>query len=598
MGPDFNATMPTLRLIPRVFEDELLASYWARVAALHCFNSKRATASMAWEERWRNVGVRLPTNVLAFWTRAGHHALPTAQDWILLHTLFPIYACALPINRQLSLSSKMMLGGSGPVTPCLPLLASDRQRFAVLVCAQCERQDTERWGTSIWHRSHNSPGVSVCLTHAQPLERLLIMSDPPRRLPVLQVGDEIGLSDIRLAKAYVDLLELTPAEILGYRSKLRIRANELLGRPANSVIKFERVAEHLVSTFASDWGVKSLEAVTGRRDDACNAVAAIFASRPKVHPLWVALLTACLAPEKQTETEVPKVVETRFSDAALLDHLRNGLSLTEVSRKTNADVSTLSCLARANGLKFRFRPSKMKADSLHAMLALLSTGEPVEDIGSRCSVSVETVYRVLRSHPDIAARRDALHFAADRANRREQWGGLGMGAPSATRTELRKLAPGLWTWLYRHDREWLRDSVKDRVCRERCTGRPRRRRLPSNVSSPPELIADMHFLSQELSLRTESPNLSKTRLQQQVGVSSIPVAGVSQPSETPGQFVQRRLASALAQLLRDGETISAWKVLRRSRLRATTVESVGVALEEWTQRALRGELASTGNALR
>ena len=243
MDYDFDATLPALRLVPRVFDDELLASYWNRVTALHCFNSKRVTTSMAWEERWRNVGVRLPTNVLAFWTRAGHRVLPTAQDWLFLHTMFPVYACALPIDRQRSLSSKLMLGGNGPVVPSLSLLASDRQRFSVLVCSRCEEEDIERWGTSVWRRSHNSPGVSVCLDHSRPLERLLLRSDPPRRLPVLQAGDEIGLSDIRLAKAYVDLLQLTPAELLAFATNLRARANAFLGRAPESAVNSGRVGD-------------------------------------------------------------------------------------------------------------------------------------------------------------------------------------------------------------------------------------------------------------------------------------------------------------------------------------------------------------------
>lgn len=589
MDYDFDATLPALRLVPRVFDDELLASYWNRVTALHCFSSKRVTTSMAWEERWRNVGVRLPTNVLAFWTRAGHRVLPTAQDWLFLHTMFPVYACALPIDRQRSLSSKLMLGGNGPVVPALSLLASDRQRFSVLVCSRCEEEDVERWGTSVWRRSHNSPGVSVCLDHSRPLERLLLRSDPPRRLPVLQAGDEIGLSDIRLAKAYVDLLRLTPAELLAFATNLRARANAFLGRAPESAVNSGRVAEHLLDDFAAGWGVNALRASTHRPGEVRSAVAALFASRPKVHPLWIALLNASLAPWKAAEAEKPKAVEMRLSTASLLDHLRSGSSLTEVSFATGVDVSSLSWLARANGLTFAFRPSKMKDDSLRALFAALSDGRPIEEVAASCGVSVETVYRVLRSHPQVALRRDALRLAANRIARRDQWAALERSCPGVSRTELRKLAPALWTWLYRNDREWLQASIKDRVSPERRPRQPRRSRVSLDISSPDELFSDIQLLSQQFDADASSPRLSRTKMLQLAGVASTAAFDRLPPPESTRQFVARRLTKAVAELLVAGEVVSAWKVLRRSRLRATTLVAAGVVLEEWLECALNGK---------
>lgn len=146
-------------LAPRPYDDELLSSIWARMC--------------------RRTGLPITTLTAAIlgrkWTpgffQAGHMCETaamlrlTAQQLLQLHTVFP-YATAFTEPRVHAaalanvLSTGLTARGTGAVTQSVSDNVDGRRW-----CKQCARDELSRIGESYWHRSHNLPGVVVCLKH-------------------------------------------------------------------------------------------------------------------------------------------------------------------------------------------------------------------------------------------------------------------------------------------------------------------------------------------------------------------------------------------------------------------------------------------------
>jgi|GEM_PF-6464282 len=147
-------------LAPPRFSDELASSLWTRMC-------RRAGLPITF----------LTTRLLGRkWTpgffQAGHIAQMadifglSPERMLSLHTVFP-YATAFmtPEVRESALRNVMSVGttarGAGVVTQGV----SDHvgaKRF----CPECANYEYRSTGESCWHRSHNLPGVMVCLKHA------------------------------------------------------------------------------------------------------------------------------------------------------------------------------------------------------------------------------------------------------------------------------------------------------------------------------------------------------------------------------------------------------------------------------------------------
>ena len=146
-------------LVPRRFRDESLSSLWTRM----CLNMSLPITAVTSQIVGRK------------WTpgffQAGHitqtaELFGIAPEKLLMrHTVFP-YATAFvaPKVRETALRNALSTGacarGAGAVTQSVSDQVDSRR-----YCRECAREEFELTGESFWHRSHNLPGVFVCLRH-------------------------------------------------------------------------------------------------------------------------------------------------------------------------------------------------------------------------------------------------------------------------------------------------------------------------------------------------------------------------------------------------------------------------------------------------
>lgn len=90
----------------------------------------------------------------------------TVESLIQQHTLYPLYAPFLPVDRAETVFDSMSGHYSGDIHTRAGIMASAVPQIHFFrFCPTCLREDSEKHGEPYWHRVHQIAGVLVCPIH-------------------------------------------------------------------------------------------------------------------------------------------------------------------------------------------------------------------------------------------------------------------------------------------------------------------------------------------------------------------------------------------------------------------------------------------------
>jgi hypothetical protein len=203
-----------------------------------------------------------------------------------------------------------------------------------------------------------------------------------------------------------------------------------------------------------------------------------------------------------------------------------------------------------------------------AVLELLAVGERQRSIGIRLGVSEAYVCRTLSSAPQVKQLRADAIFSQKRTRHRKVWTGVLQRHPMCGVRQVCVLAGGAYAWLWRNDGSWLRANM------------PKRRTGSSRVdwdARSAELAQKIDLAGKEMREPRRRERISRHALMKAVGQANSISANLDRmpavyealerQAETVAQFQRWRLASALAELLAEGDAASDWKIRQRASAR-------------------------------
>lgn len=562
------------RVIPGLLPDELLRSHWDRMVQLNPMSTSRTMAKDMLGAAHRSLDLRLPTNLEAWEHTIGRIVGRSALEAIRLNTMYPVLAAGARPSQQAALLDAMLRPRNGPTRSLGHLLVGDRSAIAM----HCPRCDTT--SPAYRRRIHHLTGVGVCPIHP---DELLVADfafavHRPAQVTQCQIG-----SDLLLAAAYQSILEMQPARTAGCRSDLLTRCGLPIGEDAVKPTRrqLSHICDLVCTTFEGGFTDPQLTRIVQNPNDCINELRR-FLNGQSVAPFWTAALHASL----------PKSVTTRPSievdDGATARHLAVTLAalaqaatLTEASMTTGIDVTTLSTLARAHDIVFVGRPSKLTERVVAGMTKCLARGEDIVGVAKSYHVSTVSVYRVLRSFPEVAKQRRERLCAQDCERRRLAWSTHMATHPSASPKELRRARPADWMWLYRHDLDWLQAEESSRAWV--LAHRPVARRQPK--PAPATILPNLCAAKASALRDAFAPKQTSSALLRAVGLVGV---GPRQTNairrlaetiaETSEQYVARRLGAAFDYLTAHGLPVNAHSVIRTARLRPSTINASGLDL--------------------
>lgn len=579
-------------LAPVVY-GESLRSFLARTFAMNRMG-RLELQRIAFDRRWLEGDWALPTQLCLFARRIGVHlGEPSERYWIEHHTLAPFYCATLGAERAAAFAARMAFAHRGPRRPVIALGTGEWFTSGARLCPACDLVNVAERGFSVVMRAWLLPFVTHCtvhglalVTHPQwtPLDAgpSLEQADGARRTQdALWLAHQSEMWLLHAAGRMERLQVLLRAKGF-FTAQGRLRRRALCARLQDG-LRERSLPQELAQLLAQERGVMRL-------------LAPLAGGRAALHPTVAICLSAALedAPDRGVAWQMrePSRRGARAAVARALDrssgpaggHVLEAPSLVrqparQIAKAAGVCVTTAVVQSLALGHKVQLRPKHLTAERRLRVAQMLAAGVAMADIARAQQVSLSSAYRVLASSPQLKQARQRVLKTQKVGQMQGEWNRLVQSHPQASRKQLRGLAPACYAFLYRHSREWLRASLQC-VARRQPVAHKRTCRMPAS--------ADAALLGRLTAHAGRMPsNRRSSSWLAQVGgrsdASRIDPAVTPQSqrmvlalAERKSEFVQRKLMDGASRVRGEGLRLRAWRVVRASGLRATSVKRARV----------------------
>ena len=355
-------------------------------------------------------------------------------------------------------------------------------------CHQCLSEDIARFGRGYWHLSQQFPSTFVCLKHKQPLNILRIKSSPVHLrswlLPeTVQETEKLRLTHDQHIDRLMDLAHVSSAvaqqppgtfdgQILAWLYQGQLKKKSLLTERGSLRIKQINalVAEYYIGLdqLPEFQILNSLKLETG------GFIGSIARKKPKrghpfKHLLFInflfnhpeEFLTAYQKATNESPNWVkpaplakPKPKDPRINELLTLVRAQ-GNSLTQAAKLLGISVTTATQWAKKHGLAYTPRTKTLNPELLEKVTAEIKNGTPKAVIVETTRISLVSLNRLLFADKKLNEAWKNARFRNKQKNYRLSWIGLIESRPGVPAKHLRNIPGNGYTWLHRHDREWL-----------------------------------------------------------------------------------------------------------------------------------------------
>ena len=483
---------------PIRYNDELLYSIIARYHVHTGIMSYKTTISELFGKSTMRAVIDFPGNLQGLVKNLPFNKL-TSEMIIKENTMFPIYQPFLPEERANIIKRKLENGDNTHIHAQVGITSSRISNPGHLVyCPHCYQEELDKYGEPYWHRIHQVPGVLVCPHHGCILTKskvILPLSSQHEYIASFNAVDDlsdlnimytVGIQD-ELFKIANDLYWIINSNLSSkpfnyYREKyLSALIKKNLATPAGRIRQ-----KDFVSDFISYYTPEILT-VLGcycNPDHESNWIREIVRKHRKMfHPLYHVLMMRFLFGS----------AENFFKESTSLQVFGNG---PWCCLNPAADHFMENCV-KVVTYSLNYKTKKITG-KFHCTCGYIysrnyeeGTNEK-QDIGKKCRVIefgpiwIKTMERMVKEgksltsiskelRTDIRTIEKRLKLLEVKQNvtdsiievdkrkqdgellsfKRELWKKLREENPDLTKTELRAKVKGLYTWLYRHDRDWL-----------------------------------------------------------------------------------------------------------------------------------------------
>ncbi|MEN6351256.1 MAG: TnsD family transposase [Syntrophomonas sp.] len=415
---------------------------------------------------------------------------------IYITTLYNYYAPFMDLTRANRLLETMKGNFGGSIHTFTGIMASSIKtpRFFKF-CPVCVEEELEKLGECYWHRLHQSPGVLICPEHKQLLLDSTVLTVGMHKhefIPALKENCQfkpykVDASDDTMGKLLKFAIEAqwlldntvsSPTNLNWYRERyVNLLIQKDLATPSGRV----RV-DDLIYEFLSFYGEEFLKLMQSLPQGDNNWLASIARKHRKVfhpirHLLMMGFLTGSIAEFMNNAYTYEPFGKGPWPclNAAAGHYKKPVITDLEITycTETRKPVGTFTCKC---GFVFsrrgpdkdsndRYRIGRVKEfgpvwkESLQKLLSMQDMS--FRAIARKLEVDTNTVIKYSHLPEDEQSNKtntDIPGAPNTMEEYRKAWSQLITAYPSYSKTELRKIKPGLYIWLYRHDREWLNEN--------------------------------------------------------------------------------------------------------------------------------------------
>lgn len=542
----------------------------------------------------------------------GELARQTYDSWGLssreiadTYTLLPYYASYVQDHSRTRAYEAMLGDGEAKAASFLGHVATRVKKPQKLqFCEQCSQEDVAQHGETYWRRSHQLPGVFVCLKHRTSLRESGVHTNPRSA-----VGWHSGHTSImasihsdssrnslwngnsqvlEIARRSVELLECYsvrcfPAMSVHYLALARAAG---LTRPSG-IVDIGILSREMRAMYGQDFlnstglSASAEEGITWPRDMMSRAHASF---QPLQHIILSHLLENC----KTSVNGGGVQLTARQSYSCPNPYAAHGaghiIERVKVGEMPGGLIGGSSRIGRAScscGLKFSFRGCRSGTiepeisrvndygeDWRQAVRAMRQRGTEITDIAKGMGLTAETVTAMVRKGK--TSRKAVTH--ADILRWRREWRRLIASVAPFGHEAARKLNGPLYDRLNRYDRAWFRESGSCSWQKARALPRrpkvdwPERDRAWSQALRA--AAAKLYSSSSRLHRVSKAAIISEAGFREfdsrERALMPLSQSALTELEESTEQFVVLRLERAAQQLHDHGDSFSITKLLKRA----------------------------------
>ncbi|WP_170846406.1 TnsD family Tn7-like transposition protein [Janthinobacterium sp. YR213] len=484
--------------LPKWLPDETFYSLACRYHRLSCNATSKATLNQLFGKPRLGYQHDFPSGLDAFASRT-NSTLGTASQIIRQRTVLPFY---LPMRQPVHAAEMMAAFEAGDISSLkfrLGILTSRfRAHHPLKACTECMREDLARHSVSYWHLSHQFPGVWLCPDHSTVLHEATVKANGVGRFqfylpnhnilePAWQHREASSNHDqIHEHLSLISSCSLGLARLPAYfhfsATTLQSTYNEALKRRGlttkSGALRLSEVCHQFGRHIAP---LSVIPEIALQKSDAADLPTQLGRilrlPRTGTHPLrhlfliswlfggWDQFFSAYNAAFSTTTVEqagvksAPKQESAQVpSTLALIGLIQKGGSVSGAARELGMDVSTAMAALAQKGISSKRRPKLLHSILLDTVVKDIKSGTAILEIATKHHLSVTTITRTKNT---IVGLHDAwinARATSQKQAMREAWGATKLEFPCFGIKLLRAQTPAVYMWLYRHDREWLKNN--------------------------------------------------------------------------------------------------------------------------------------------
>lgn len=611
----------TLGFFPTPYSDELFYSLVARYHAQLEFLGQKEIIGAIFSSRTAAAIHDLPCRLETFYRQLSPRTLLTPARLIYQHTLYPFYRPFLPVSRARIIFEWMRREGKGSsIHGTIGAMASGVRVLSCLrFCPDCVEDDRRNFREAYWHRSHQLPGIGLCHKHLVYLrESGVSVSSRQQKytfVPLETVADKDSQSGYRdLNREIAVYLATATNWLLTHRpsvwglEELHHRYIELLARrhlvTPLGFIHQSTLLREFSAFFGKDFLGQIGCALAEESED--NWLSNLIRKpRKTTHPLRHLMLMKFLdtspkeflgrnfvhckpfgkPPFPCLNPAAPHYLEAIIPDVSITRNTENGLPI--------GNFCCACGFAYARTGPDRTEEDRLKRTRIIAMgplwesrLAEVVTGPKVglRKAARLLGVDPKTVIRHLQSNqkqmPPKCAPDGGSETEPSRKQARKKLQEMRRRNPAFSRTALRKLLGGDYTWLYRHDREWLNAhlppcTIKRGTRAPRIDWKKRDQEICGRVKTAiEELRKDSASLRRITKGCVGEMSGCLSLIQKHLGKLPQTREVLEAACESVEDFQLRRVRRVVSMLHEENVSIATWRIVREARLRPNISQKV------------------------
>lgn len=596
-----------LGFFPTLYPDEILYSVMARYKIRSGTVSSKATVGDLFGTKTHRAIIELPTNLASFLHQLPIGAEYVADEFISNHTLLPFYAPFLPEERVRLAIEAMLLNGGRGIYNIVGVTASSVKPFKFLrFCPNCFKADEDTFGEAYWHRIQQVPGVAVCPVHKVLLQDSIASIhdiNPHHYQACTEAVCAIRPYAIRYSVRAMEELSnfsqdvdwlmhtrLASKGLIWYRERyLEALIQKGIATPNGRVFQRDLLLDftqfyskeylHLMQSDVEFKDMSWLSIIVRNPRTASHPIrqllmirylygsAELFfttltAYQPFGHAPWICLnagadhyLQPVVHKCKITYcSDTKKPVGTFSCDCGFV-YSRRG---PDISESDKYKIGRIKCFGRVWEGK---------------LLELHSLGMSFRKIAQALNVDINTAIKYIKQ---LTANSFILQVTENietdekediESTHRTLWRQRQAEEPILTKTQLRKVLPKTYAWLYRHDREWLDENSPTLQQK-----RPDSKRVDWNFRDREVCKQIKSQVCKLLAISGKPERITINRIGKAAGVLALlqknldkmPMTEeyIRRVVESVQDFQIRRAKWTIRVLVKKNENLAKWKVLR------------------------------------